>query len=118
MFSSKSFLFPANLDPSKFRIPFIHARRTKEELDERSKFEEKELPMPPNTILQHMNHFNLISANQIRTALNNNHTFYNHSDKDIDWINPTIYSLVREYESGNMKRTHSEMWFQTHMAND
>jgi hypothetical protein len=84
---------------------------TEEELDEISTFEEKELPMPPDTILQHMNHFNLTSENQLRTALNNNHTFYNHLDKDIDWINHTIYSLVREYESGNMKRTHSETWY-------
>ncbi|KAG1170218.1 hypothetical protein G6F70_007725 [Rhizopus microsporus] len=88
---------------------------TEEELDEISTFEEKELPMPPDAILQHMNHFNLTSANQLRTALNNNHTFYNNPDKDIDWINHTIYSLVREYESGNMKRTHSETWYQTHI---
>ncbi|KAG0848461.1 hypothetical protein G6F17_011631 [Rhizopus arrhizus] len=88
---------------------------TEEELDEISTFEEKELPMPPDTILQPMNHFNLTSANQLRTALNNNHTFYNHPDKDIDWINHTIYSLVRKYESGNTKRTHSETWYQTHI---
>ncbi|KAI8977701.1 hypothetical protein BDF20DRAFT_914007 [Mycotypha africana] len=88
---------------------------TKEELDEIMNFEEKKLPLPPSHVVTHMDKYNLKTALDIRSALQKNHTFEDNPDKDIDWINYTVYGLLREYESGNMKRHHSELWYQTHI---
>lgn len=62
-----------------------------------------------------MDKYNLKTAADIRSALKKNHTFEDNPDKDIDWINYTVYGLLREYESGNMKKHHSEIWYQTHI---
>lgn len=32
-----------------------------------------------------------------------------------DWINVVVFSLVREYENGNMDRYHNEQWYQSHI---
>ncbi|KAG1455819.1 hypothetical protein G6F55_006853 [Rhizopus delemar] len=88
---------------------------TKEELDEILNFEEKKLSLPPLHVVKHMDKYNLKTAADIRSALKKNHTFEDNPDKDIDWINYTVYGLLREYESGNMKKHHSEIWYQTHI---
>ncbi|KAG1444597.1 hypothetical protein G6F56_010237 [Rhizopus delemar] len=62
-----------------------------------------------------MNKYSLKTATDIRSALKKNHTFEDKPDKDIDQINCTVYGLLREYESGNMKKYQSEIWYQTHI---
>ena len=41
---------------------------------------------------------------------------YDNEDKvDIDWVNHVIYSLVREYENGNLDRGHKEACYLSHI---
>lgn len=35
--------------------------------------------------------------------------------KDMDWIKFTACSLVREYETGSFRRSHSEEWYKAHV---
>ncbi|KAI8051802.1 hypothetical protein BDF21DRAFT_498321 [Thamnidium elegans] len=94
---------------------------TKEELDEILNFEEKKPPLPPLHVVKHMDKYNLKTAANIRSVLKKNHTFEDNPDKDnpdkdIDWISYIVYGLLREYESGNMKKHHSEIWYQTYLV--
>jgi hypothetical protein len=34
---------------------------------------------------------------------------------DKDWINYVIYSILRQYEAGNMNKPHLESWYQSHI---
>jgi hypothetical protein len=49
-----------------------------------------------------MSKYNLNSTEGIRSMLGKNHMFYSAYDKDKqsdqDWVNVTVFSLVREYE--------------------
>ncbi|KAI7904176.1 uncharacterized protein BX663DRAFT_432103, partial [Cokeromyces recurvatus] len=46
--------------------------------------------------------------------LKNNNTFSKAFDPEEDWVIYTVYSLLREYESGNLDCKHKEAWYQSH----
>lgn len=92
---------------------------TQDELQEIINHKKKSLPKPPDSLKLFLNQYNQDSTAKLRAALGNNHTFhydYNKEESfDKDWINLVIFSLVREYENGNMDRPHNERWYQTHI---
>jgi hypothetical protein len=36
-------------------------------------------------------------------------------DHDYNWIVFTLYSFLRQFESGNFTRPHKESWYQSHI---
>lgn len=89
------------------------------ELQEIINYQKKSLPTAPDSLKLFLNKYNKNSTAQLRAALGNNHTFqsdYNKEESfDKDWINLVVFSLVREYENGNMDRYHNEQWHQSHI---
>ncbi|KAG1547275.1 hypothetical protein G6F46_009446 [Rhizopus delemar] len=73
-------------------------------------------PYDKNYILYN---YNQDSTAKLRAALGKNHAFHADYNKDEgidkDWINLVVFSLVREYENGNMDRPHNEQWYQSHI---
>ncbi|KAG0975661.1 hypothetical protein G6F29_011371 [Rhizopus arrhizus] len=92
---------------------------TEEELQEIINYKKKSFPKPPDSLKKILNQYKQDSTAKLRTALGNNHTFHSAYNKeesaDKDWITLVIFSLVREYENGNMNRPHNERWYQTHI---
>lgn len=89
------------------------------ELQEIIDYQKKSLPTAPDSLKLFLNKYNKNSTAQLRNALGKNHTFqldYKKEESfDKDWINLVVYSLVREYENGNMNRFHNEQWYQSHI---
>ncbi|KAG1455988.1 hypothetical protein G6F56_006937 [Rhizopus delemar] len=92
---------------------------TRDELQEIVDYEKKTKHLPSDELIRFLNQFNLDSTEKIRVALGKNNMFKaqfdSQKDADEDWIIHTIYSLLREYEYGNMEKSHSEAWYQSHI---
>lgn len=92
---------------------------TREELEEIVMYQKKKYPIPSDELKLFMNKYNLDNTEEIRAALEKYHTFQSDYNKDKnadrDWVNFVVYSLVREYENGNMDRPHHEAWYQSHI---
>ncbi|KAI8993547.1 hypothetical protein BDB01DRAFT_703068, partial [Pilobolus umbonatus] len=76
---------------------------TPAELEEIRTYNEKKLPLMTSDLKNHLLAFNKSNAKDIRF------------DSDEDWINCTMYSILKQYEAGNMMKPHCESWFQTHI---
>ncbi|KAG2190961.1 hypothetical protein INT46_006819 [Mucor plumbeus] len=92
---------------------------TRNELKEIIDYKKKTTPSPSDELITFLNRFNLDSTENIRAALGKNNQFKanfdSQKDADEDWIVHTIYSLLREFEYGNMERSHREAWYQSHI---
>ncbi|KAI7889393.1 uncharacterized protein EV154DRAFT_467451 [Mucor mucedo] len=92
---------------------------TRDELQEIIDYKKKTTPLPSDELITFLNQFNLDSTEKIRAALGKNNQFTldfdPQKDADKDWIIHTIHSLLREFEYGNMDRSHSEAWYQSHI---
>ncbi|KAI8072018.1 hypothetical protein BDF21DRAFT_439730 [Thamnidium elegans] len=92
---------------------------TRDELKEIIDYKKKTTPSPSDELIAFLNRFNLDSTEKIRAALGKNNQFKanfdSQKDADEDWIVHTIYSLLREFEYGNMERSHREAWYQSHI---
>ncbi|KAL7310038.1 hypothetical protein PS15m_010846 [Mucor circinelloides] len=62
----------------------------------------------PTDLANYINSFNCDSAKELRTQLLK-------VQDDFDWVKHTIFSFVRLYESGNIKRTQKEAWYNSHV---
>ncbi|KAG1135866.1 hypothetical protein G6F37_012478 [Rhizopus arrhizus] len=89
------------------------------ELDEIKAFEEKKLPIMPTELRDYINSFNKNSIQELRRQIFQSQEFdqeYSHKDShDYDWDRFTIYSLLREYEAGSLKKEHGEAWYMAHV---
>ncbi|CEP13683.1 hypothetical protein [Parasitella parasitica] len=88
---------------------------TPAELEEIRTYNEKKLPLMTSDLKNHLLAFNKSNAKDIRNVLKANNTFDDKFDSDEDWINCTMYSILRQYEAGNMMKPHCESWFQSHI---
>ncbi|KAG1509206.1 hypothetical protein G6F52_011190 [Rhizopus delemar] len=97
--------------PSKSKIIDIDDKNydlynvfTLTEINEIRTFKPKPLPVLPKDIKKILNQFNVTTSNEIRQKLCEISTFSNKfnykNQHDKDWIVFTIYSLLRQYESG------------------
>lgn len=89
---------------------FTHA-----ELKEIVEYKEQKRPQPSKDFKCFLNKFNKSTSEQLREALKNNNTFSKAFDPEEDWAIYTVYSLLREYEGGNLDRKHKEVWYQSHI---
>jgi hypothetical protein len=62
----------------------------------------------------YLNKYNLTTTTALRQQIFTQPLDEDYS-QDMDWIRFTVYSLVREYESDNFKRSHSEEWYKAHV---
>ncbi|KAI8636323.1 hypothetical protein BD408DRAFT_426326 [Parasitella parasitica] len=89
------------------------------ELQEIINYQKKSLPTAPDSLKHFLNKYNKKTTAELRFALGKSHTLHADYNKDEsfdeDWINSVVYSLVREYEHGNMARCHHEQWYQSHI---
>jgi hypothetical protein len=84
---------------------------TPAELKEIVEHKEQKCPQPSKDIIRFLNKFNKSTSEQLREVLKNNNTFSKYFDSEEDWVIHTVYSLLREYENGNMDRKHKEVWY-------
>lgn len=56
----------------------------------------------------HLLVFDKSNAKDIRNVLKANNTLDDKFDSDEDWINCTMYSILRQYEAGNMIKPHCD----------
>lgn len=86
-----------------------------DELNEIGSFKKKELPTMPVILRDYLNEYDLSSTSALRQKVFTqapSDELYSH---DMDWIRFIMYSFVREYECGSLKRSHSEEWYKTHV---
>lgn len=86
---------------------------TQAELQEIRTYNEKQLPLMTSELKEHLMAYSKNNAQDIRRALRIHNTFDDDDDSDKDWINHTIYSILRQYEAGNMEKDHLEAWYQS-----
>ncbi|CAO3644922.1 unnamed protein product [Mucor hiemalis] len=79
---------------------------TPAEVEEIRTYNEEKLPLMTSDLKDHLLAFNKSNAKDIRNVLKDNNTFDDNFDADKDWINCTMYSILRQYEAGNMMKPH------------
>lgn len=89
---------------------------TAAELEEIANHKSKKRPQSSEKF-KLLSRFNTTYIEELREAFKTNHVFNTPFDAENDWIVYTIYSLLREYENGNLERKHNEAWYQSHIWN-
>lgn len=82
-----------------------------EELEEIRTHNEKKLPLMSPKLKKHLMAFNKNSSKDVKQVLKANNTFDDSCDPDKDWVNYVTYSILRQYEAGNMTKPHRELWY-------
>lgn len=88
---------------------------SEEELMEIRSFKEKKLPTMPTALRDYLNQYNLTTTAALRQKIFSVEPLDPEYSQDINWIKYSVYSFVREYDSGNLKRAHSEEWYKAHV---
>ncbi|ORE12191.1 hypothetical protein BCV71DRAFT_283612, partial [Rhizopus microsporus] len=73
----------------------------------------------PTDLANYINGFNCDSTKDLRTQLLKvqdwEHDYDPKKYYDFDWVKHTIFSFVRLYESGNLKKIQKEAWYNSHV---
>ncbi|KAG0929241.1 hypothetical protein G6F57_012745 [Rhizopus arrhizus] len=92
---------------------------TLEEIQEIEAFKPKEFERLPNEIREYLNKFNCQSTNALRSVLYEKQSWEENYQRDqhfdLDWIKHSVYTLLRQYESGSLKKDHLENWYNVHI---
>jgi hypothetical protein len=67
----------------------------------------------------YLNNFNRTTAADLRHEIFKSRDFDGNYDRelsnDFDWIRYSVYSLLREYESNKLNKSHKEVWYMSHV---
>lgn len=73
----------------------------------------------PTDLANYINGFNCDNAKELRAQLLKvqdwEHNYDSKKYHDFDWVKHTIFSFVRLYESGNLKKIQKETWYNSHV---
>ncbi|KAI7889881.1 uncharacterized protein EV154DRAFT_268247 [Mucor mucedo] len=73
----------------------------------------------PTDLANYINGFNCDNAKELRAQLLKvqdwEHIYDSKKYHDFDWVKHTIFSFVRLYESGNLKKIQKETWYNSHV---
>ncbi|KAI8069862.1 uncharacterized protein B0P05DRAFT_639400 [Gilbertella persicaria] len=112
---SQSLIF----DPGDSELYVKNDVFTEEEIEEIKAYKNFKPIQLPDDIKQYLNKFNCQSTADIRKALNEKQSWEECYDRekhfDLDWIKHSVYTLVREYENGSLKKDHLENWYNIHI---
>lgn len=112
---SQSLIF----DPCDSGLYIANNVFTQEEIDEILSYKNIKPVQLPGDIKEYLNRFNLQSTAEIRKVLYEKQSWEENFDRkkhfDLDWIKHSVYTLVREYENGSLKKDHSEDWYNIHI---
>ncbi|CAG8684505.1 15583_t:CDS:2, partial [Funneliformis mosseae] len=106
------------VDPNDYNY-IVESVFTLEELNEIKEHKYEKLPNMPTDLLRYLNSFRKYNTRDLRKAVFEtqswNMPFNRDTHFDFDWVQNSIYNLLREYEAKNLERDHLELWYLIHI---
>ncbi|KAG1474789.1 hypothetical protein G6F56_000140 [Rhizopus delemar] len=106
------------IDPSD--VSYIHHNVfSQAELEEIIDMSKKAFPDIPEQLRDCINSFNKNNTTDLRQSILIKQPWDEHYDSithgDFDWVQNTVYNIVRLYESNDLQRPHLEQWYNMHI---